>query len=348
MPEASDEILVVRGLRVRPPAAHVETIRGVDLELRRGRCFGLAGESGAGATTLIRALIGLLPRGAKVRGSVRLDGQELIGTSERAWRKVRGTSVALVLRDPDQALDRTVRIGSQVAETLKVHKRVARSALDERVAELLDEVGLPASVAGQLPRELSPGEGRRALLAASLAGDPSVLLVDGSPPTLDPDEHVAFGSLVADLTRARGLATLVISHQIATLAPFADEIGVLCGGLIMERAAPPTLAASPRVPYTSALLLAPPDVPPEDEEEGAPSMKAMIDRPMMGLGIRLPPALVREPPKPPTADEHLLVGCSYSLRCARAVVACGEHEPPAVEEPAGHRFACWNPLPAAG
>ncbi|MBO0692805.1 MAG: ABC transporter ATP-binding protein [Acidimicrobiaceae bacterium] len=338
-----DAILRVRGLRVRPPAVHVDLIRGIDLDLSPGRCFGLAGESGAGATTLIRAFIGLLPRGAEVRGSIRLQGQELVGLGERAWRHVRGQQVGMVLRDPGVALDRTVRIGAQVAETLKVHKRVRRSEVSERVAMLLEEVGLPAATAGQFPRDLGAAEGRRAMLAAALAGDPSLLLVDGGPPWLDVEEHVAFGSLVAAITRSRGLASMVISHQIGTLAPFTDEIGVLCGGLLMEQTNPVALAASPRVPYTSALLYARPDEAPEPER---PEPRVRLgDRPGYGLGLRLPAAARREPPKRPTVDENLLVGCSYSLRCARAVMACREHEPRPVEEPAGHRWACWNPLP---
>lgn len=338
-----EPILVVRGLRVRPPGVHVDTIRGIDLDLWPGRCFGLAGESGAGATTIVRALIGLLPRGTEATGSVRLLSQELIGLGERAWRAVRGRQVGMVLRDPGLALDRTVRIGAQVAETLKVHKRVRRHEVGERVAMLLDEVGLPASTAGLLPRDLGAADGRRAMLAAALAGDPSLLLVDGGPPWLDVDQHVEFGSLVARIGRARGLATIVISHQIATLAPFADEIGVLCGGLIMEQADPVALAASPRVPYTTALLYAAPDQAPEPADPAGRGR--LSDRSAFGLGIRVPPSARREPPKQPTVAEHLFVGCSFSLRCARATIACREHEPMMVEEPVGHRWACWNPQP---
>lgn len=338
-----EAILVVRGLRVRPPAVHVDTIRGIDLDLPPGVCFGLAGESGAGATTLLRAFIGLLPRGAEARGSVRLQGQELIGLGERAWRSIRGRQVGIVLRDPGSALDRTVRIGAQVAETLKVHKRVRRGEVSERVAMLLDEVGLPPSTAGLLPRDLGAAEGRRAMLAAALAGDPSLLLVDGGPAWLDVEQHVAFGSLVAKITRARGLASMVVSHQIGTLAPFADEIGVLCGGLIMEQANPVALAASPRVPCTTALLYAAADQAPEPAESH--SRGRLQDRSAFGFGIRLPAGTRQEPPKRPTVEEHLLIGCSYSLRCPRAVMACREHEPRPVEEPAGHRWACWNPQP---
>jgi len=340
-----EAIFVVRGLRVRPPGVNLDTIRGVDLDLRQGQCYGLAGEAGAGATTLLRAFIGLLPRGGAASGSIRLHGEELLGLGERAWRNVRGRQVGMVLRDPDIALDRTVRIGAQVAETLKLHKRVRRSEVSERVALLLYEVGLSASAAGRFPRDLDPAEGRRAMLAAALAGDPSVLLIDGGPPSLDVEEHVAFGRLVAEITRARGLASLVISHQIGTLAPFVDEIGVLCGGLIMEQANPVALAASPRVPYTSALLYAGPDKPPEPPSRAESRVRA-LDRPFYGLGVRVPAGARREPPKRPTVNEGLLIGCSFSLRCQRAVMACREHEPMPVEEPAGHRFACWNPQPA--
>jgi peptide/nickel transport system ATP-binding protein len=333
-------ILVVRGLRVRPPGAQLDTIRGIDLDLPAGWCFGLAGESGAGATTLLRALIGLLPNRSVVNGSVRLNGRELVGLGERAWRGIRGTEVAVVLRDPGLALDRTIRIGAQVAETLKLHKRTRRHETSQRVALLLDEVGLPASTAGALPRDLGPAEGRRAMLAAALAGDPSVLLVDDGPPWLSAEEHAAFGSLVAAITRSRRLATMVMSHHVGTVARFADEIGVLCGGLIMEQAGPRDLTASPRLPYTSALLRPAPD--PEPEPDRRPRLP---ERAAFGLA-RVPVAARQKPPERPTASEHLLIGCSYSLRCPRAVIPCGEHEPASVEDPVGHRWACWNPQPA--
>lgn len=291
---------------------------------------------------MLRALIGLLPSGAEVRGSIRLKGQELVGVNERAWRAVRGREVAVVLRDPGVALDRTVRIGAQVAETLKLHQRVKRREVAPRVAALLDEVGLPESVARCLPRDLSADDGRRAMLASALAGNPSLLLVDDGPASLTTEQHVAFGSLVAAISRARGLASVVFSHQIAALAPFADEIGVLCGGLIMEQTTPWVLATSPRVPYTSELLRAVPEVPAEPAQPEAASRS-----PERAFGvIRLPPSGRQQPPARPAVAEHLLIGCSYSLRCPRAVIPCREHEPVLVEEPAGHRWACWNPQPA--
>jgi peptide/nickel transport system ATP-binding protein len=338
-------ILAVRGLRVRLPGGTVDTLRGIDLEVHRGAVLGIAGEAGAGATTLLRALIGLLP-GATVTGSMRLDDREIADARERQWRKIRGRDVAIVFRDPALALDPTLRIGPQVAEALGRRGRVGRAERLERTADLLHEVGLESDVATHFSHQLRVDDGRRAMLAAALAGQPSLLLVDQGPTSWCAEQQRAFVADVSRISAARQLAALVVSHQPLLLGPFATEIAVLCGGLIVEKAPPAVLVSSPRVPYTAALVrarpLEQPQPPVVTERPRATRTKTLS---LFATPSR--PRPVRPPtPVKPTLREHLLVGCSYSLRCPRAISDCAEDEPPVTEDGHGRSWACWNPEPA--
>lgn len=338
------EILAVRDLRVRLASTEVDLLRGLDLTVAEGMCVGVVGESGSGRTMLLRALLNLLPDGAAQSGSIQLQGRELMGLSERQWQKVRGREIAVVFRDPTTAMDKVMKIGAQVAEALKVHRRVSRRDVRDRVSALLEEVGLSPSVAGDYPHRLNVGDARRVMLAAALAGDPSVLLVDDNPGGLGSDEQTAFWLRVSTITRTRRLATVVSTQQPLRLEDVADQIAVLCGGLVMERGTFRQLAVSPRLPYTSDLLI-PTTYEPTGPAPTMPPPIQMRERGRFGL-VRSPAPPPRQNSPRPSVDEGLLLGCSYSRRCPRAVMACMEHEPQPEVDPAGHSWACWNPQPA--
>jgi oligopeptide/dipeptide ABC transporter ATP-binding protein len=319
----NDTLLRVEDLHVRfdRGGQRVHAVNGLSYQLRAGRTLAIIGESGSGKTVSSRALMGLLPPTATVTGSARLDDVELLGLSEEDMRAHRGTDIAMVFQDPTRSLNPTMRVGAQIKEALRAHRRVDAAAAMERSIELLSMVRIPDPQRRyhEYPHQLSGGMRQRVMIAIALASDPKVLIADEATTALDVTTQAQIMDLLAELRSRLRTAIILISHDLGLAASYADDVIVMYAGRAVEYAPARILFAQMRMPYTRALLEAIP----------------RLDRPSHTL---LPVA----PGQPPDLTD-LPPGCPFQPRCARAKVECGESRPPFVEHEVGHWWACWNP-----
>ena len=253
--------LAVEGLRVTLSSGG-EELRAVDdlsLELRRGEALALVGESGAGKSITAVALLGLTPPGARVEGSIKLDGAELVGAPEPKLRRVRGRRIAMVFQDPATALDPVQRVGRQVAEQIEAHEDVSPAAVERRVVELFEEVRLPraAEVARRYPFQLSGGMRQRVAIAAAISCGPSVLVADEPTAALDAVVQAEVLRLLDELRRDRGMALLLATHDMRAVASVADRVAVMRVGRIVEDGPAHEVLGRPREEHTRALLRTP-------------------------------------------------------------------------------------------
>lgn len=248
-------------VRVRDLSVHfgdVPAVGGVSFDLEPGRCVALVGESGSGKSVTGRSLLGLVGPGSRVEADeLSLDGSDLRSFSEHDWRRVRGGDVALVLQDALVSLDPLERIGSQVADALRVHSDATRRERRARALGLLADVGVPEPElrAAQYPHELSGGLRQRALIASALAASPRVLIADEPTTALDVTVQRQVLQLLGRVREA-GTALLLISHDLAVVSQVADEILVLNEGRVVERGAPRDVLTAPTDPYTRRLIAA--------------------------------------------------------------------------------------------
>ncbi|MCX3058684.1 dipeptide ABC transporter ATP-binding protein [Streptomyces beihaiensis] len=261
--------LDIRGLRVvvgagRAEGEEAEAVRGVDLTLRRGEVLGLVGESGAGKTLTALAALGLTPPGARLRGSVRLLGTELVGLPARELARLRGDRIAMVFQDPSAAFTPVHRIGDQIGEALRVHERPrpSRRAARARAITLLSDTGVPEPerVALSFPHQLSGGLRRRAMIAMAVANRPDVIVADEPTSSLDVTVQARVLAALGDARETTGAALLLVSHDLGVVAQTADRVAVMYAGRIVETAPARELFARPRMPYTAGLLSAAPRV----------------------------------------------------------------------------------------
>ena len=303
--------LQARGLRVTGPSG-AALVDGVDLDLAPATVTALVGESGAGKSLTGLALLGLVPPPARIAaGRVSLGGRVVSGLPSREMRAVRGGRIALVPQDPAAALDPVARVGAQVAEVLRVHRRLGRAEARVAAARALAEVGV---LRDDHPHRLSGGQRQRALIAMALAPGPDVLIADEPTASLDPTVQIEMLDLIAARGRSDGLAVLLISHDLGSVARLADRVAVMYAGRIVEEGPVRAVLSAPRHPYTAALLALAPRM------TGPPALRI----PVAGA--------------PPEPDERPS-GCAFAPRCPARRDACAE---PQSLRPAGpqRRVAC--------
>jgi oligopeptide/dipeptide ABC transporter ATP-binding protein len=279
-----------------PDGRSSHAVRGVDLAVEAGERVGVLGESGCGKTTLILAAMGLLPAFASVGGSVRLDGVDVLAHGEESAREVRWTHAAMVFQGAMSAMNPVHRIGKQIADPMVFHKQVSPAEARERTREVLELVGLPASVARRYPHELSGGMRQRAGIAMAVACQPKVLFADEPTTALDVVVQAQIGDLLADLTERLGLALVMVTHDIGMIAETAERAVVMYAGVVVEDGRTIDVLTAPRHPYTRLLLEATPVV--------------NRDRPLVSI-----------PGTPPRLDEPVS-GCAFAPRCPLAFEAC--------------------------
>jgi oligopeptide/dipeptide ABC transporter ATP-binding protein len=315
-------LLEVTDLRVRftRGGRAVHAVNGLSYRLAQGRMLAIIGESGSGKSVSSRALMGLLPTTAQVSGSARFDGTELVGLPEREMRRHRGADIAMVFQDPARSLNPTMRVGVQITEAIRAHADLDRKAAKERAIELLQLVRLPAPERRfhEYPHQLSGGMRQRVMIAIALAGRPRLLIADEATSALDVTTQAQIMELLVELQERLGMAVILISHDLALAASYADDVVVMYGGRAVERASAATLFASVRMPYTCALLGAIP----------------LLERP---AHTQLP-VVSGQPPDPAA----LPVGCPFRPRCGSATDECAT-APPFEEHEPGHWWACWHP-----
>ena len=259
--EASSVRAAVAGVDrlVIAAADGTELVHGVSLSVRPGEALGVVGESGSGKTLTCRALLGILPEGLSVTGgSVQVEGRDLTAASEREWRSVRGTRIGAVFQDPASYLNPAIPVGAQLQETLRVTAGVPRAQARSRARELLDDLGIRRVdlVLRQRVAELSGGMLQRVLIAMALAADPAVLIADEATTALDVTVQAELLELLARLRRERGLALILVSHDLAVVAQVCERVLVFRDGRVVEGGATSRVLHAPGHPYTRSLLAA--------------------------------------------------------------------------------------------
>ena len=315
--ELGSPIVDLQGLRVTATTAdgHERTIvASADLSLRPGESIGIVGESGSGKSMTAKALTGLLPKRVSATGRLTYQGENLLGASERTWQHIRGREIGLILQDPFTMLNPVMRCGRILEESL-LQDQVQGSVRDEVLGRLA-EVGIhDASVVDRYPFQLSGGMRQRVAIAASLARDPRVLIADEPSTALDVATQREVLDLISGIQRTRGMALVLITHDLRVAFERCDRIYVLYAGSLVEVGGSERMEAEPLHPYTQGLLLS---EPPADRR---------VQR------------LVAMPGSVPTADE-VAGGCTFAPRCRWAAEVCVSAEPPLREVRAGDLSAC--------
>ncbi|MDN8548084.1 ABC transporter ATP-binding protein [Microbacterium sp. NM3R9] len=265
MTDSPTPLLRVRDMAVdfRTLEGPVHAVEGVDLEISAGETVAIVGESGSGKSTTAMAVIGLLPgNGRVVRGSIQLDGQELVGASEGTMRRIRGGAIGLVPQDPMSNLNPVSKIGTQVAETLLAHGLATSKDVDRKVVETLAAAGLPdaAERAKQYPHEFSGGMRQRALIAIGLACNPRLLIADEPTSALDVTVQKTILDQLGRMTGELGTSVLLITHDLGLAAERAARVVVMHRGRIVEQGPARQILEDPQQPYTQALVKAAPSV----------------------------------------------------------------------------------------
>ena len=290
----------------------VPVVHGVSLALARGEVLGLVGESGSGKTTIGRAALRLLK---PVSGRVMLDGQDITAVSRRALRPMR-RRMQMIFQDPYSSLDPQLTVARIVGEACAIHNIGTRQDRAERVAHMLQSVGLPADAMHRFPHEFSGGQRQRISIARALIAEPAYVVADEPVSALDVSVQAQVINLLKRLQREMSLGLLFISHDLAVVRHVCDRVLVLYLGRIMETASASRLFSAPQHPYTAALLAAAPRPDPE-RRRSAPVLEGEIPR----------------PDAPPS-------GCVFRTRCPYALPACSATVPPLVEVAPGHFKAC--------
>jgi len=290
---------------LRTPRGPAEALRGVSLALERGSTLGLIGESGCGKSITALALMGLLPEGAQVSGSIKLDGRELIGAPEDDWCQLRGNRLAMIFQEPMTALNPLHTIGRQIGESLRLHKGMDARAARAEALRLLERVQLPqaAQRLDAHPHQLSGGQRQRVVIAIALACGPDVLIADEPTTALDVTIQREVLALIGQLVAEDGMALLLISHDLGVMAESVQRMLVMYGGTVVESG--PTASVFERLahPYTRGLFAA---------------------RPRLGLprGTRLATIRGRVPEL-----VDMPAGCPFADRCDLAQAACSSAMP---------------------
>ncbi|WP_194825374.1 ABC transporter ATP-binding protein [Nocardia sp. XZ_19_231] len=320
MTASTAPLLEVTDLRVSFPGeeGRVEAVRGVNYTVADGEVLAIVGESGSGKSVSSLAVIGLLPDQARVQGSVRLRGRELLGLGDKQMSKLRGSSISMVFQDPLSALTPVYRVGDQIAEALLAHGKMSRKEAGERAVELLELVGITDARARSraFPHEFSGGMRQRVVIAMAIANDPALIICDEPTTALDVTVQAQILALLREARDITGAGVIMITHDMGIAATVADRVAVMYAGKVVETAPVAELFAAPRMPYTVGLLGSIPRM------DGPPRTPLI---PILGA----PPAMHALPP-----------GCSFAPRCPVAIGDCVAAEPPLEKVSPGHSVAC--------
>jgi peptide/nickel transport system ATP-binding protein len=325
-PAVDHELLVVRDLSVGfgTEDGTVHAVRNVSFTLGSGQVLGIVGESGSGKSVSSMALMGLLPATAKVSGSIRYQGRELVGLSYGELRKLRGNKIAMIFQDPMTSLNPVFTVGWQLAEAYRAHHRVTKKAAWAKAVESLELVGIPQPDrrASQYPHEFSGGMRQRVVIAMSIINDPELIIADEPTTALDVTVQAQILETLLKIRDETRAAVIMITHDLGVVAGMVDRVQVMYGGTVVESGEVHELFAAPRMPYTIGLLGSIPN----------PASIGKRLTPIKGT----PPSLMNLPK-----------GCPFAPRCPLVIDICHESEPELSDtDRFDHRVRChrWSDL----
>jgi oligopeptide/dipeptide ABC transporter ATP-binding protein len=316
----AETLLDVRDLRTyfRSGGATVKAVDGVSFDVPRGASIGIVGESGSGKSATSLSIMRLIdPPGFIAGGEILFRGTDLVGLSEKEMRRLRGRDLCMVFQEPMTALNPVYTVGEQVVEAVRAHRSVSKREAMQRAVELFTLVGIPAPEqrVHDYPHRLSGGMRQRVTIAMALANEPDLLVLDEPTTALDVTIQAQILELVKDLRARVNTAVLLITHDIGVVAEMCDEVVVMYGGRVMERAATNQLLDDAKHPYSQALLASIPQ----------PGMRG---RRLQVIAGSVPNPLAMPP------------GCPFQPRCPHAMERCVEM-PPLETLDDGQQVACW-------
>ncbi|MCW2529105.1 MAG: dppD [Pseudonocardiales bacterium] len=319
---SGDPLLAVEGLSISfgHGARSVEAVRDVSFEVGRGEFVGVVGESGSGKSVTALAIMGLLdPRAARVTGSARLEGTDLLRMKDRELRRIRGAGIGMVFQEPMTALDPVFTVGHQLTETLTAHEKISRSVARRRAIEMFEAVGIPDPELrfSAYPHQLSGGLRQRAMIAIALSCNPKLIIADEPTTAVDVTVQAQLLDLLDQLRRERGTSIVLITHDIGVIAESCERVLTMYAGEIVEAGAVDDVLAEPAHPYTVGLLGAQPS--------------------LLTRGKRLvtiPGSL----PRPDQRDQ----GCLFAPRCPATLEPCVENRQVLETVADGHAARCWR------
>jgi peptide/nickel transport system ATP-binding protein len=326
---AQEPYLQVNDLVVRFPSEDgvVNAVEGVSFSVSRGKTLAVVGESGSGKSVTALAIMGLINRRqATVKGEVWLDGQELVDTPDAKVRKLRGSKMAMIFQDPMSSLHPFYRVGAQLGEAARVHRKISKKAARAEAIEMLSRVGIPAPKrrVDDYPHQLSGGMRQRVMIAMALINSPALLIADEPTTALDVTVQAQILDLIAKLQSEFNTAVILITHDLGIVADVADDVAVMYAGRVVEAAPTARLYANPEMPYTLGLLSS---IPRMDRERTD----------------RLDPI----PGNPPSPLRHPS-GCVFHPRCKYKEMVpdnlCTTVRPELLEAEKGHLVRCHLPI----
>src|SRR5690349_5261797 len=296
----------------------VQAVRGVSYQLRKGEVLGIVGESGSGKSVSSLAVLGLLPKVAQLRGSVRLYGDELLGLSEVEYAGIRGNKISMIFQDPLTSLNPVYTVGFQIAEAVLAHNEISKAAAMDRAVELLGVVGIPfpQQRVHSYPHELSGGMRQRVVIAIAMANNPDVIFADEPTTALDVTVQAQVLEALEAARKQTGAALVLITHDLGVIAGHADRVCVMYAGKLVEKGTVDDVFYAPRMPYTLGLLGSLPRL----DETGRERLTPIVGS---------PPSLMNMPP-----------GCPFAPRCPLHIAECDAGEPPLFDVGRGHSAAC--------
>ena len=302
----------------------VRAVNGVSLSLERGRSLGVVGESGSGKTILSRSIMGLLPtKGTERHGSIRFEGKEIGNLGRKQMRHIWGREMAMIFQDPMTSLNPLMKIGKQITEPLRIHLGMDKDNAWATAERLMQDVRIPegARRLHQYPHELSGGMRQRVMIAIAMACGPTMLFADEPTTALDVTVQAQILDLLNDQRKERNMSLILVTHDLGVVAGHTDEIAVMYGGKLVEKAPTGALFADMKMPYTEALM------------QSIPKIDDPSHTRLLAIGGR-PPDLVNPP-----------LGCRFAPRCLYVRDKCLTDEPPlrATDNPE-HTYACWYPV----
>lgn len=322
MNKDNKKLLEIKDLRVSffTPAGEVKAVGGISYDLAYGEVMGIVGESGSGKSVEAYSIMGLLQSpGEIIGGSVTFEGEDVLAYNKKQMQDFRGNQVSMIFQNPMTCLNPVYKVGDQLIEAIRVHKKISKKEASARAIEMLELVGInnPDRRMNQYPHEFSGGMRQRVMIAMGLICDPKLLIADEPTTALDVTIQAQIIELMKEIQKKTGMAIIFITHNLGVVAEICDKVSVMYAGHIVEQGPVDDIFYEPKHPYTWGLLRSMPRVDAEEYERLVPIQGTPVD-------MLNPPA-----------------GCPFAPRCDHAMKICLRKTPPLFKASDNHVSACW-------